>query len=52
MYLPKHDNFDKYTPISKDTGNERTWSLKMIFHLIILLHNGNDRLGLDSTKGL
>jgi len=22
MYLPKHDNFDKYTLISKDTSNE------------------------------
>jgi len=24
MYLPKHDNIDKYTLISKDTGNGRT----------------------------
>jgi len=24
MYFSKHDNFDKYTLISKDTGNERT----------------------------
>jgi len=24
MYLRKHDNFDKYILISKDTGNERT----------------------------
>jgi len=23
MYLPKHDNFNKYTLTSKDTGNER-----------------------------
>ena len=23
---------------------------KMIFHLIILMHNGNDRLSLDSVK--
>jgi len=27
MYLPEHDNVDKYTLISKDTGNERTWNL-------------------------
>jgi len=27
MYLPKYDNFDKYTLISKDKGNEHTWSL-------------------------
>jgi len=26
MYLPKHDNIDRYTLISKDTGNGRTRS--------------------------
>jgi len=27
MYLPKHDNIDKYTLNSKDTGNAHTLSL-------------------------
>jgi len=27
MYLLKHDNIDKYTLISKDTGNARILSL-------------------------
>jgi len=27
MYLPKHDNVDKYIVISNDTGNTRTLSL-------------------------
>jgi len=27
MYLSKHDNVGKYTLISKDAGNGRTWSL-------------------------
>jgi len=27
MYLPKHDNVDKYTVISKDAGNVHTLSL-------------------------
>ena len=45
MYLPKHDNVDKYTLISKDTGNGRTEVFKMQFHLMIHMHNENDRLG-------
>jgi len=28
MYLPKQNNFDKYTLIANDTGNERVWGLQ------------------------